>query len=294
MNANLNNNQDINKLFFQNASKVETYTVIITPEIAAKLITQTDDSIQRKTNKQHVRNIARQMNQGKWRLNGDAIRQDVDGNAIDGYHRLKGCIMSGASFCTLFVKGLPSDMMNTIDIGGRSRTLSDILSINSNYNHKYVNTITASVRFIIRFNNGDYGNAANSTGRYPIDGDDFMQWISDHEDIGEFVGETMRLISNGDKLLSPKIFCGLKWILSGYNKKQSDIFFQKLSDGVGVGRDSTIRTLRAKLMRIKIKEEKLTPAETIRVILRCWNAYVKGDYISRIKVPNEMPVISKG
>ena len=73
-----------------------TSIVTITPEEAAKMLETNQRN--RNVSKNAVAAMARDMTAGHWRLNGEAIRIDGDGNLIDGQHRFSACVMSGGPF----------------------------------------------------------------------------------------------------------------------------------------------------------------------------------------------------
>ena len=108
--TNLMQKNNIEKLFFQPASQVEFYNVEITPQIAKILLDMTDSRVQRRLKKKHVMWLSNTMKTGQFNQNnGDTIRQDVDGNIIDGQHRLAACIDANYTLKTIFVKGLQTD-----------------------------------------------------------------------------------------------------------------------------------------------------------------------------------------
>ena len=287
---------NIEELFFQSATKVEAYIVTITPQIARELLEQTDSKIQRTINEGNLSLLCSEMELGNFSINGMAICQDVNGNTINGQHRLTACIKTNLAFNTVFVKGLPTESIHTIDIGGKTRSLADVLEISHQKKYKYANSIAAAVKFIYYFDNGSYNTRPTKEMKKYLTSSKFLEWMDKNSTITDFVEDTMRLRANGDKMLTPSIFCGLKWILDRYSKDRSDIFFQQLSDGIGVDRDSPLFTLRKKILSTKFsgtgnQRIKLSTRELVFIIIRTWNAFVKGDTLTYMKVPKEMPKI---
>jgi len=287
---------NIEKLFFQSATKMEAHIVDITPKIAKRLLEQTDSNVQRKINFSQVTHLSREIINGDFCLNGDAIRQDVVGNIIDGQHRLNAVVRANRTIKTIFVKGLPTENIHTIDIGGKARSLADVLEINHQKKYKYANSISAAVKFIYAFNGKTYNTGPSRDMKSYLTSSIFLEWIDNNPTITDFVEDTMRLRANGDKMVTPSIFCGLKWILDRYNKDKSNIFFQQLSDGIGVNRENPIFTLRKKILSTKFvgaggNRIRLSTKEIVLIILRTWNAFVKGETLTYIYIPKEMPII---
>lgn len=292
----LNQKIDIEKLFFQSATKIETHIVTITPEIAKRLLEQTNPNVQRKVTIGQVRQISTAITNGDFRCNGDTIRQDIEGNIIDGQHRLLAVIKAGKPIITNFTKGLATEVIHTIDIGNKTRSLADILEIAHQKKYKYANSISATSKFIINFNKGVYFKNGVKGERAYVTSTYFLEWMDNNPAIIDFVEVTMRLRANGDRVIAPAMFCGLKWILDRYNKEKSDIFFQQLSDGVGINRDSPIITLRKKIFSTKFATQgthkiNLSTTELIYIILRTWNAFVKGETLTYLKIVKDIPKI---
>lgn len=77
-----------------------------------------------------VESLTVDMSENAFRFNGDTVRFDTDGTLIDGQHRLRAIVTSGATVPMLIVEGLEPTVMDTVD-QGVSRTVLDILSTHS-------------------------------------------------------------------------------------------------------------------------------------------------------------------
>jgi hypothetical protein len=294
--SNLMQKNNIEKLFFQPTSHTEFHIVEISPEIAKKLLSITDSKVQRKFKRAHILSLSEDMKNGDFiNNNGDTIRQDCQGNIIDGQHRLAACIEANYTLKTIFVKGLQTDTIKTIDIGQKTRTFTDVLEINHRKNYKYANQITSAVKFIYRFNHSVYADGTESSGKGRMNTNQFLKWIDKNPEIIDFIAETMLVVCNGDKLIPASIFCGLKWILDKYNKTESDKFFQMLSDGIGIDKTSSIYLLRKRILSCKFgkntKQNNMTKSELIFTIVKSWNYYLDGKKTTLMLVAKNMPKI---
>ncbi len=54
----------------------------------------------RTVKRHHVEAISRDMAAGRWKLTGDALKIDTNGQLNDGHHRLLACVKSNTSFKT--------------------------------------------------------------------------------------------------------------------------------------------------------------------------------------------------
>jgi len=99
----------------------------ITPEEAKNILASCNNK-NRYIRVNKVSEMVRDLQNGDWRFNGDAIRFDSRGNLIDGQHRLKACHESGIPIKTLVVSGLDPSVMSTIDTGTK-RSAGDLFSL---------------------------------------------------------------------------------------------------------------------------------------------------------------------
>jgi hypothetical protein len=118
---------------------------MITPTFAAQLLARNDAN--RPVRPQHVDALARDMEAGRYQLNGEAIKVALDGTLLDGQHRLMACVKSGRPFETLLVTGLSHSVMQTID-SGVQRLHSDRLAIRG---IKNANIVSAAIRVLTAF-----------------------------------------------------------------------------------------------------------------------------------------------
>lgn len=95
-----------------------------------------------------VDKLARDMENGHWVFNGDAIRFDWNGRLIDGQHRLSAIVQSGMIVRLTVIWGLDPSAQDVTDCG-IIRKMSDILTL-----HGKTNTVVtaAALRLICRWN----------------------------------------------------------------------------------------------------------------------------------------------
>ena len=104
--------------------RVEKMT--ITPEIAGKFLAKNEGNRKLRTNA--VGQIAKDIREGRWCLNGDTICLDHEGYVLDGQHRLAAIVLSGTPVETLVAFDVDRAAAITIDTGMR-RTESDSIRI---------------------------------------------------------------------------------------------------------------------------------------------------------------------
>ena len=132
-----------NTVASQQREKVEIK--IITPEFAERLLEKNTSN--RNLRKDHVATLARDMTEGAWRLNNDAICIANDGTLLNGQHRLSAVIKAGKPIKMLVAEGFSRDTYKVLD-GGAKRSVADQLNI--------TNELAATIRLVFNFSLGSY------------------------------------------------------------------------------------------------------------------------------------------
>lgn len=101
--------------------------VLLTPEAAQNMLEF--NKANRPLNDQHVKRIARQIREGKWRFNGDTIKIAETNDILDGQHRLWAIFEAQTPVETIVVTGIKADAFATIDTLRKPRSGSDVLAL---------------------------------------------------------------------------------------------------------------------------------------------------------------------
>lgn len=277
------------KLHSKNAPNIEVSIKTITPKIARILLDRTDSSIQRKQNRSQINFLAKEMQSKNFQFNGDAIREDKHGNIIDGQHRLMACIETNIPFETIYVKGLETEQINTIDTGAKSRSYADVLEIAHGRKYKYATAISASVKLIHKMENGQF-NQSLKNHKYFLSSTDFLKWCDQNVWIFDHVENCCRSYWHSDKLLNQTILISVKWFLDKFNRDESEKFFHKIMFG-SLTNDCSIYYYRRKLTKMIIDQVKWSTRDHIFILLRVWNAYMDNEVLTKFNIPKKMPVI---
>lgn len=139
---------------------METRVEFITPEIAIRYLAGNENN--RKVSPGVVKQYCESVKRGEWRLNGESIKFDTDGNLLDGQHRLYAIIKAGIGVRTLVTRGLDREVFVTIDIG-KKRTASDCLGMIGIADYRnvastirmYLKMISAEIGSFLSVSSGD-------------------------------------------------------------------------------------------------------------------------------------------
>ena len=275
-------------------SEMYSEVMTITPAMAEDMLKR--NTANRKVNRCNVMFLKNQLlDDGKWRLNGEAIKIASDGEILDGQHRLIACIESGVPMATVVMHNVPSEAKHTMDTG-RNRSSVDVLSFTFR-DTKYIDRISGSAKFIIMFNAGKYG-ASGSTGSAQkgngADNSDVLDFVKSTEGFIEFVAKSAKMHAVGDKCVLSKVFIGLHWVLSSkYGSAVVDPFFEALSTGANIDTDSPIFVIRRKLIQHKTGKTNAAPLRggwLVWSLIKIFTYWIEGKKVSKSIVYINSPI----
>lgn len=107
-------------------SHVKAHIVNMTPELAAELLAKNPHN--RPLSKPYVRELRRELEEGRWKTTHQGVAVDEDGNVLDGQHRLTAIVESGITVEMLLAEGVARDAFGAID-QHRKRTGGQILAM---------------------------------------------------------------------------------------------------------------------------------------------------------------------
>lgn len=278
---------------FNDNPSITSQVVEIAPDMAKQMIANTEGRVQRSPKRATIAEYVGIMKRGEWVLNYQPIQIGVDGNVIDGQHRLRACIESNIPFKTLLIKNVPESIFDSLD-RGTARTLGDILSSKRIRNY---NTVAATISVLHTMNLNLYSYSAAKQGGAALTGNNKKHRVSPRQmdaflaknpEFVDFVSDGLSLYNVGNKLLSQGVFIALWYFCSKHNKANSNTFFSKLSTGASIKDDSPIFYIRKKLLAYKMKEDHMKSGDIINLVLKGFDMYCKGETLkSYITIPKE-------
>lgn len=247
-------------------------TKTITPELAKALLALNTKN--RAKNINHVKHLAAEMAQGRWKLNGDPIRVS-DGILIDGQHRLSACIQANVPFQTVFIEGLQSDVFDTIDCG-KKRQAGDILHLAGEHNAAL---LAASLSVIDR----------HDTGRMKLN----VRYSNTHiQELLKKYPDTRAAIAfthnyRASKLLPPSWVVGMHYVMHRKNSEESIRYFEDVFIGAGIHDGSPAFLVRHRLLDNKISRRKHPHWVLAAVLVKGWNLRRSYSSAKRISISSD-------
>lgn len=244
----------------------------ITPDIALEILGNHENN--RNLRPRIVNAYASDMKAGRWALNGEAIKIDVKGSLIDGQHRLNAVICADIPVQMLVVRGLPTEMMLTVDSGVKRNT-SDVLALTG---QKYAAVCSAAARRMILWERGWFLTSSTSGS---VTNTEIIQYVEQNPDLTRAAEVTVALERGLLKVIAPSIVCSAIYLTQRIDVEASRIFFQHLANEDAPVEHPT-RLLRNKITMARLNGNRLIGDEVMALTIKAWNHYRRGQTPSRL------------
>ena len=240
----------------------------------------------RNISKTQVDLFARTMEQGAWKLNGEAIKFSLDGKLLDGQHRLLACQRSGIPFTTLVIRGLPDETQQTMD-SGKTRTLGNVLELRGETNCTQLATIARAVYVADQL-----GLETALVGHVNPTRAELLEFIDSAPQLHAILSASQDFQTRSGGLLSHKLFSALWWTLAHNDLDEANYFFEHLATGAGLDSHDPILHLRNKLFEMKSKGFWNTREANRRVgvlTVTAWNKRRKHETVTILRAGDTFP-----
>jgi hypothetical protein len=218
--------------------------------------------------------FAAAMLRGEWRLNGESIKFDLDGDLLDGQHRLAAVVKSGVTIQSVVVRGVPRDDQKTIDIGA-ARIFADLLTLRG---EAHTNQLAAAVRMVYAYEETGIpvGRVIPSARRMtPTLG---LAVLARHPGLREWVTRTRR----GAPGIPASKLATYGYIFSWADSEDAEAFIDGLITG-NAPQDSAITVLRERFIRGVTKpSERMSEMHAAAIIFRAFNHWCAGTTVIRL------------
>jgi hypothetical protein len=260
----------------QAATAVTTRIVALTPAMAEALLAANIDN-NRGIRDSRVAALVRDMLSGRFCLNGETIKVSVTGRLLDGQHRCMAVLQSGVTIQAILVEGLPEATLGTIDMGQR-RSVAQSLKMRG---EPQPTAIAAIARRILMWDAGVRTNASGS------------QFLATEREITDFIERTPAVRHCVDVsrraasyVCAPTATIGLAYFLcSRVDAGDASTFFiDQLTDGLGLHAGDPAKALRDRFA-VGSRRGRVAEADALGYTLRAWNAYRRGDVLTKMQAP---------
>ena len=245
----------------------------ITPARAMEMLDTMDGN--RPLRQGWIENLTEMMREGTFDPNnGEAIKFNVQGELIDGQHRLWAIVESGITQTMLVIRDVTPRAIYTVDVGPR-RTFMDVLTINRYENRTHLATTVMGAHSYV------YGYMDNPTSYRRPSHEQALHFLRSYEDsllaaARKSTSMTTRGTEHG-KVLTPSVYGTMYWLLSKYDVEEADAFFDRITLGDGLVKDDPVFTLRRTMAGLRNRKNNSMDVTYLRAItIKTWNAWIQG------------------
>jgi hypothetical protein len=226
----------------------------------------------------HVRKLASAMKAGAWRMNGDTIRFNANGDLADGQHRLNACILSGLPFEAYVVRGLTVEAFDTIDNGGMPRSAGHVLCRRG---EKHYFMLASAVGIAHQF---QHELPLESGGAMRID--EVVAYLEANpslRDCCEFAS-----VNRSDGIIPPSLVAGLLFHFRQVDESKADAFWKSVLTGEQLTKSMIEYKFRDRLIQSKLsKTEKLRRTPIAAFAVKSFNSKITGVELKVLKWTSE-------
>jgi hypothetical protein len=233
----------------------------------------------------HWLEIAIDMEQGRWKYNGGAIRFGSDGVLLDGQHRLTACVEASVPFDTDVIFGLDPNVLDTIDVDVLPRTAGHIAHLEGVENANG----SAAIAYLLLIHEAKGIHRLQSPSCKPTKTQVIARAKADPR-IATIAG---RAPSWSRRLVHPRVVGFCYYLFSQQNLDLAERFFDELAQGTNLSKDSPVYHLRERLMNNSMAKAKLPLLEIIALFFKAWIAYREGRSVRLLQWRSEGPKAEK-
>jgi hypothetical protein len=253
----------------------------ITPSLAKKWL-EKNASHQRFLKSKTVSKYADQMLKGKWNdETGDPIQFDIEGNLVNGQHRLNAVAISNTTHKWIVVKDLPVESFAFMDIGMK-RTGGDILHIEG---AKQALQLAGIIRKYLLLKTGYFGRQGGEYNRIITNETVLAEFRKRKKWWNQVNDNATEWYHEFNKFLTPSDVGGFYAFFNDKNSDKVTDFFIKLCTGINLDLSDPIRHLRKILM--KSKDDKIIAKTKAALIIKTWNFFIEKKTIDRLTFNSE-------
>ena len=239
----------------------------IAPALAKHWLEATNKK-NRKPTDGHWLEIAIDMEQGRWKYNGGAIRFGSDGVLLDGQHRLLACVEANVPFDTDVIFGLNPDCLDTIDTDVLPRTAAHVAQMEGVENA----TGSSALAFLLLVHEKHGIHRVQNVDCKPTKTEVIARAKADPR-IAAIAGRSMGW---SRRLVQPRVVGFCYYLFSQQDLDLAERFFAELADGANLSKRSPVYQLRHRLWQNSTAKAKLPLKEIVAIFFKAWIAYREG------------------
>lgn len=266
--------------------KVTMNLKMVTPEIAKEYLTKNTNN--RPVSLKTVEYYAEQMRKGLWTVTPESISFDKFGRLLNGQHRLNAIIVSGVAQQLWIGEGYDPDILMKLD-KGKGRSTSDDLYIKGVPNYRVIATGLSVYMRMVRINSSMV-DTKSTNDKYSYSSEEVFNEYKSDSLYDTFATDASKFYSmNKFRLYSKtEYFAWLSFLVKVKKHSYEKVtdFFKELNTH---SKTEIINELKSKLIEDRNKKSvnKFTTQYKQKMLIKCWNEYIKGNNPKKINVKSD-------
>lgn len=257
----------------------------LTPELAEILLRRNPNN--RTLKQKKIQDFQRDILEGNFPFNGEAVIVSDTGELNDGQHRCCAVVACGRTISVMFAFGAPRDTRTTVDTG-TARTAGDMLAMRGIGNGNNVAAVAGALWQIDQY--GEMPRLSTNTNLRPT-----KQQIQDVAErrAAEIERGLSAIPAKGVSRVASKSTLAIAHILISRavgNSDPADLFIARIVGGAELRDKDPIFVGRERLIEEKRKRH-LWPHKTVEILLRSWNMHRRGAKTGKIQLMDSWPKI---
>lgn len=255
---------------------IEFDIVEVTPEVAEQWL-----GVNHGNRNQRNRAIAaysRDILNDTWLITGESIKFDWDGKLIDGQHRLEAVIATGKSIRTLVVWNLDPRVQSVLDTNAK-RTAADALRFSGVEADQ--KDIASVARVAVAYESGKIRTALDTMGGNVLTNTEVIEWYSQNEDVQQAIAFAKRIVRPLGTTTAGLGYAAL--VLIRIDGQAAIDFFSSAAELRTNGNGDPRKAMLDAFTKIRSDRRTPTPAESLAIIFRSWNAWRQNKSLSIIR-----------
>lgn len=236
--------------------------VQVTPELAQKWLGL--NTANRKLKPPQIAAFANEMSNGRWLLNGEAIKLAGPAYAptklLDGQNRLHAVLKAQATVTMMVVFGLTADTQGTMDSGAK-RTAADNLQIAGIANPAIVAAAAViALRVAAGKATGGGMNVLNTAAE---------AFIYDNPDLIKSAEVASKFARKTD--VPPSQVAYTHWVLAKIDSEQAYLFWRDAAEKIGLAAGDPVIALTNRFAEARRNRERVPLPAVLSAVYRAWN-----------------------
>jgi hypothetical protein len=267
MQIKLQTEEDVLNYLEKYMEKLHVQHTIIFPEAAKTFLDI--DNVKRTLRTNKVELFAKTMLSGKWRLINNGIAIDLNGDLVDGQHRMQAIVLADIPVEFYLHTGLEANVKTVIDTG-TFRSLADSLKISGFGGHGSMTNIGAATRLLFMYETQPHmlPTMKKASNAFNVTHEEFVEFASALNKEKLFIAETLaQRIQKQNRGFNRSAMSALLYMALLKDTYEAHAFAERLITGVNLQPNDPELALRNQVIRIDARN-----SWHLLLYIKAWNA----------------------